>query len=157
MAIEIEHKYLIDALLWSKIIPDKSFKIKQAYLLSEIEKTIRVRTKDKQGYLTIKGKTINASRPEFEYEIPFEDALELIKTHSSELIEKTRHIVLHEGNTWEVDEFEGLNKGLFVAEIELQTETEIYKLPTWVKENITDELKYANSNLAIHPFTKWNN
>lgn len=156
MAIEIEHKYLINTLLWNKIIPNKSFKIKQAYLLSEIDKTIRIRTKDKKGYLTIKGKTINASRPEFEYEIPYEDAVELIKTYGSQLIEKTRHIVLHEGKIWEIDEFEGLNKGLFVAEIELKTETENYQLPSWVKENITNEIKYANSNLAIHPFTKWN-
>jgi CYTH domain-containing protein len=126
MATEIEHKYLVIKDIWKKIIPNKSVEIKQAYLLTDPEKTIRVRTKGNSGFITIKGKSIGSSRLEFEYEIPIEDANELINKFCSNLIEKTRHIVIHDNNTWEVDEFKGLNEGLIVAEIELTSEDEKY-------------------------------
>ncbi len=155
MVVEIEHKYLVKREQWEKIVPHKSLEIKQAYLLTDPDKTIRVRTKGEQGFLTIKGKTVNSSRLEFEYEIPIADANELISKFSSGVIIKIRHLVMENGHTWEVDEFKDLNEGLMVAEIELTSEEEKYALPSWIGENVTDDLKYANSNLSIHPFTKW--
>jgi adenylate cyclase len=107
------------------------------------------------GFITIKGKSTGASRLEFEYEIPIDDAIELINKFCSNLIEKTRHIVIHDNNTWEVDEFKGLNAGLIVAEIELTSEDEIYSIPDWIDKNVTEDLRYANSNLTIKPFTTW--
>ncbi len=155
MATEIEHKYLVNTDIWKNIIPDKSVEIRQAYLQTDPEKTIRIRTKGKSGFFTIKGKTVGASRLEFEYEIPIADANELINKFCSNLIEKTRHIVIHDNNTWEVDEFKGLNEGLIVAEIELASEDEKYSIPNWVDKNVTDDLRYANSNLTIKPFKTW--
>ena len=155
MATEIEHKYLVIKDIWKKVIPNKSVEIKQAYLLTDPEKTIRVRTKGNSGFITIKGKSTGASRLEFEYEIPIEDAIELINKFCSNLIEKTRHIVIHDDNTWEVDEFKGLNEGLIVAEIELTSEDEKYSIPNWIDKNVTEDLRYANSNLTIKPFTTW--
>ncbi|WP_410220505.1 CYTH domain-containing protein [Pedobacter sp.] len=155
MATEIEHKYLVNLDIWKNIIPDKSVEIRQAYLQTDPEKTIRIRTKDKSGFITIKGNTVGATRLEFEYEIPIADANELINKFCSNLIEKTRHIVTHDSNTWEVDEFKGLNNGLIVAEIELTDEDEKYSIPNWVNKNITDDLRYANSNLTIKPFMTW--
>jgi adenylate cyclase len=155
MATEIEHKYLVNTDIWKNIIPDKSVEIRQAYLQTDPEKTIRIRTKGKSGFITIKGKTVGASRLEFEYEIPIADANELINKFCSNLIEKTRHIVIHDNKTWEVDEFKGLNEGLIVAEIELTSEDEKYLIPNWVDKNVTDDLRYANSNLTIKPFKTW--
>ena len=155
MPIETEHKYLINHELWQQIIPNKSVQIKQAYLLTEPNKTIRIRTAGNAGFITIKGKTIGASRPEFEYEIPIEEANQLIESFCSELIEKTRYYVVHENRTWEVDVFEGMNVGLIVAEIELDDEDEEYKKPNWVTRNVTDDRRYANSNLSLKPFTTW--
>ncbi len=155
MATEIEHKFLVFKNIWEKVIPDKSVEIKQAYLLTDPEKTIRVRTKGNSGFITIKGKSNGAIRLEFEYEIPIEDANELINKFCSNLIEKTRHIVIHDDNNWEVDEFKGLNEGLIVAEIELTSEDEKYSIPNWVDKNVTDDLRYANSNLTIKPFSTW--
>ena len=155
MATEIEHKYLVIKDIWEKVIPDKSVEIKQAYLLTDPEKTIRIRTKGNAGFITIKGKSSGASRLEFEYEIPIEDANDLINKFCSNLIEKTRHIVINDNNTWEVDEFKGLNAGLIVAEIELNSEDEIYSIPDWIDKNVTEELKYANSNLSIKPISTW--
>src|SRR6187402_2169435 len=117
MAIEIEHKYLVKSEQWKKVVPHKSVEVKQAYLLTDPDKTIRVRTKGDQGFLTIKGKMAGSSRLEFEYEIPIADANELISKFSKDLIIKIRHLVKIDEHTWEVDEFKGLNEGLIVAEI----------------------------------------
>ena len=155
MPTEIELKYLVNQELWKQIIPEKSVEIKQAYLLTDPNKTIRIRTKGDTGFITIKGKSIGASRPEFEYEIPLSDAIELINGFSSNIIEKTRHYVTYERKLWEVDEFKGLNAGLILAEIELSDENEEYSVPDWVGENVTVDQKYANSNLSIKPFTTW--
>lgn len=155
MALEIEHKYLVKPEAWAKVIPHKSIALQQAYLSTDPEKTIRVRTMGDSAYMTIKGKSQGASRLEYEYEIPLNDALELIRHFSSQPVEKIRHYVGFEGKTWEVDEFKGHNEGLLVAEIELASEEEHYLLPDWVDTNVTDDLRYANSNLSIRPFKSW--
>jgi adenylate cyclase len=155
MPTEIEHKYLVDKNLWRQVTSDKYVQIRQGYLLTDPDKTVRIRTSGEKGFITIKGKTVGASRPEFEYEIPIEEANQLINTFCSSIIEKTRHYVNHENKTWEVDVFEGLNFGLMVAEIELQSEDETYIKPNWVELNVTNDNKYANSNLTIRPYSTW--
>lgn len=155
MGIEIEHKYLINLSEWNKVTATDQVQIRQGYLQTDPNKTIRVRTKGGQGFITIKGKAEGASRLEFEYEIPLTDANELLDKFCSNLIEKVRHHVIYNGKIWEVDVFTGLNAGLIVAEIELRSEDESYTLPSWVAENVTHEVKYANSNLAITPYTRW--
>jgi len=155
MALEIEHKYLVKPEAWARVAPHKSVTLQQAYLLTDPEKTIRVRTMNDSAYMTIKGKSQGASRLEYEYEIPHSDALELMRHFGSRLVEKTRHYVDVEGRTWEVDEFKGHNEGLLLAEIELSSEDEAYSLPDWVGHNVTEDQRYANSNLSIHPFKSW--
>jgi len=155
MATEIEHKYLVNAELWLQVEPKKSVEIKQGYLLTDPNKTVRVRTTGQVGFITIKGKTIGASRPEFEYEIPLADANQLIANFCNNVIEKTRHYIFTKNKTWEVDVFEGLNQGLIVAEIELNSEEELYQKPNWVTKNVTDDTNYVNSNLSIKPFSTW--
>jgi adenylate cyclase len=155
MALEIEHKYLIKPEAWAKVIPHKSVVLQQAYLSTDPEKTIRVRTMNDNAYMTIKGKSRGAVRLEYEYEIPLSDARELIRNFCSNVVEKVRHYVEHEGKTWEVDEFKGSNEGLLVAEIELQAEDEAYGLPDWAGANVTQDQRYANSNLSVKPFKSW--
>lgn len=155
MGVEIEHKYLVKVAEWNNVQASDCVEIRQGYLQTDPNKTIRVRTKGNKAYFTIKGKAVGASRLEFEYEIPVADANELLDKFCSNLVEKVRHYVVHEGKTWEIDVFAGLNVGLIVAEIELNSEEEMYTLPNWVAENVTSEVKYANSNLSITPFSKW--
>jgi len=155
MGVEIEHKYLVSVAEWNNVQASDCVEIRQGYLQTDPNKTIRVRTKGNKAYFTIKGKAVGASRLEFEYEIPVADANELLDKFCSNLVEKVRHYVVHEGKTWEIDVFAGLNAGLIVAEIELNSEEEMYTLPNWVAENVTSEVKYANSNLSITPFSKW--
>lgn len=155
MAVEIEHKYLINQELWKKVVPTKSSNMTQAYLSTDPLKTIRIRTTDEKGFITIKGKTNGASRLEFEYEIPRLEAIELIENFTEVRIEKIRHYVIHENKTWEVDQFLGLNEGLWVAEIELTSEDEKYSIPNWIEKNVTTENKYSNSNLCRNPYKSW--
>lgn len=155
MAIEIEYKYLVKLDLWNKISPPKSVRIKQGYLATEPGKSIRVRVLDQKGFITIKGATVGAKRLEYEYEIPLEDAEELLANFCTKLVSKTRHYVLYDNHTWEVDVFDGLNSGLIIAEIELQSEDEVYSKPEWIGEDVTHDFRYSNSNLSLNPYSTW--
>ena len=152
MAIEIERKFLVKEKPFS--IAKRSLKINQGYIINEKSKVIRVREKGDDYFLTIKGNNICISRIEYDFPISKEDAKELIFHFcKTTLIEKTRHYIEHKGHTWEVDEFHGKNNGLIVAEIELESEDEKFEKPDWVGEEVTQDDRYYNMNLAIHPYT----
>ena len=154
MAIEIERKFLVKEKPFS--IAKRSLKINQGYIINEKSKVIRVREKGDDYFLTIKGNNIGISRLEYDFPISKEDAKELIFHFcKTTLIEKTRHYIKYKGHTWEVDEFHGKNNGLIVAEIELESEDEKFEIPDWVGEEVTQDDRYYNMNLAIHPFTSW--
>jgi CYTH domain-containing protein len=154
MGVEIERKYLLKSNDWKKLIVN-SFKIKQGYLNSNIERTVRVRVIDNKGFLTIKSKNIGITRSEFEYEIPLKDAVNLLDLCEKPIIEKIRNLVIFENKTWEIDDFEGVNKGLIIAEIELISEKESLTIPTWIGKEVSDETKYYNSSLITNPFQNW--
>lgn len=153
MGIEIERKYLVQGKPWSAT--DKATVYRQGYLNRDAQRTVRVRIAGTKAMLTIKGISQGATRAEFEYEIPVKDAEELLKLCDGPVIEKTRHIILFEGKTWEVDEFYGDNEGLVMAEIELKSEEEMFALPPWVTEEVTGDERYYNSSLAVSPFKDW--
>ena len=154
MAIEIERKFLVKEKPFS--IAKRSLKINQGYIINEKSKVIRIREKGDDYFLTIKGNNIGISRLEYDFPISKEDAKELIFHFcKTTLIEKTRHYIEHKGHTWEVDEFHGKNNGLIVAEIELESEDEKFEIPDWVGEEVTQDDRYYNMNLAIRPFTSW--
>lgn len=155
MGIEIERKFLVKQEIWAQLEkPDGEF-YRQGYLLTDPTKTIRVRQTSEKGFLTIKGISIGASRSEFEYEIPQEEAKDLLDQFSVSELSKIRYKILFENKLWEVDEFLGENKGLMVAEIELKSEDETFTIPNWIGEEVTGEEKYYNSNLTLLPFKNW--
>ena len=154
MGIEIERKFLIHKELIGPL--KNGYQIKQGYIKTVDFTTVRVRIRDKEAFLTIKSKNKGTSRLEFEYPIPLQDAQEMLENLcQTALVEKTRYLVVHKGHTWEVDVFEGHNKGLIVAEIELQNKEEAFALPKWIDKEVSDEARYYNSNLISHPYTKW--
>ena len=155
MALEIERKFLLKNDTWKPLIKEEIL-IKQGYLNSEKERTVRVRTYGDKGVITIKGKNNNLTRKEFEYPIPLADVMEILELAEMPIIEKTRFIVINDGNTWEIDVFKGVNKGLVVAEIELESETEKFEIPDWIGEEVSADPKYYNASLIKHPFTAWN-
>ena len=146
MAFEIEHKYLVTNDSYKKIAIAK-FHIYQGYLSRQPERTVRVRIKNDRAYLTVKGKNEGSKRLEFEYEIPKEDAMKILKLCQTPILEKIRYNVPYEGKLWEVDEFMGTREGLVLAEIELTSEEESYAKPNFIGENVTGEPQYYNSNL----------
>jgi CYTH domain-containing protein len=118
--------------------------------------TVRIRIAGEKAFLTIKGRTETISRPEFEYEVPFEDGIELLKLAISEPIEKTRYKIWYEGFLWEVDLFSGKNQGLVMAEIELESVDQEFPRPDWLMKEVSEDERFYNSYLSIHPFQEWN-
>eukprot|EP01012_Entosiphon_sulcatum_P039986 TRINITY_DN53608_c0_g1_i1.p1 TRINITY_DN53608_c0_g1~~TRINITY_DN53608_c0_g1_i1.p1 ORF type:complete len:157 (+),score=24.88 TRINITY_DN53608_c0_g1_i1:218-688(+) len=155
MGKEIERKFLIDQQKWDNLSKPEGKLFRQGYLLTDKDKTIRVRATETKGFLTIKGKTIGATRLEYEYEIPAAEATELLDNFSVSELSKTRYEIEFNGKLWEIDVFAGDNEGLIVAEIELDNEDEAFDLPDWVGKEVTEEEKYYNSNLTVKPFKGW--
>lgn len=153
---EIERKFLIknDAFKKESI---KAMRITQGYLSSVPERTVRVRIRDNQAFITVKGigNKLGASRFEWEKEIQLEDAKELLKICEPGIIDKTRFNVKLGNHRYEVDEFYGKNKGLVIAELELTSEDENFEKPDWLGKEVTGEVKYYNSMLMKHPFKNW--
>ena len=155
MAQEIEKKFLVKGDFMSDV--EKSTRIIQGYLCSVPERTVRVRTKGDQGFLTVKGigNESGTSRYEWEREISVEDATDLLKISEPGVIDKTRYNVKSGGHTFEVDEFYGENDGLIVAEVELSAEDEDFIKPSWLGEEVTGQVKYYNSMLMKTPYKTW--
>lgn len=148
---EIERKFLVDPNKW--IPTNSSTHIVQFYLSDT--PTVRIRIAGLQAFITIKGPSKGISRAEFEYRIPREDAEDMMKLAILPPVEKIRYDVQFDGLNWTVDVFEGKNKGLIIAEIELKSEDQKINLPDWVTEDVSEDKKYYNSNLAENPFTEW--
>ncbi|MCG8577438.1 MAG: CYTH domain-containing protein [Flavobacteriales bacterium] len=154
MGVEIERKFLIKDDSWREKATDAN-DIKQGYLNSVAERTVRVRISRGKGILTIKGKNDNLSRLEYEYEIPLKDAESLIDLCEKPIIEKTRHSYFRANHHWEIDVFKGENEGLIVAEVELESEEEELQLPEWIGEEVSNDSRYYNSSLITNPFVNW--
>lgn len=154
MAKEIERKFLITGNAWRALAEGTAYR--QGYLSTVKERTVRVRTIDDKGFLTIKGITVGATRAEYEYEIPTADANEMLDDLCEQpIIEKNRYKVPLDGFVWEIDEFGGVNDGLLVAEIELESEDQAFTKPDWIGEEVTGDPRYFNSSLIANPYTTW--
>lgn len=154
MPQEIERKYLLQGDGWRELATGSLYR--QGYIRTQDGVTVRVRVVSEQGYLTIKGPSVQCSRLEFEYLIPLEEAEQMLDTLCMEpLIEKTRYKVPWAGLTWEIDEFAGANQGLILAEVELSDVNQDIQLPPWIGQEVSHEPKYYNSNLVDNPFSIW--
>ncbi len=154
MGLEIERKFLLKNDDWRTLTQGKEYR--QGYLSSVKERTVRIRTIEDKGFLTIKGVSQGAARAEYEYIIPVDEAKAMLDTLCEKpLIEKKRFKIPYQGLIWEVDEFFGENEGLIVAEAELVSETQTFIKPEWIGEEVTYDSRYFNANLVHHPFSKW--
>ena len=154
MGKEIERKFLVKGDTWRENSEGVLFR--QGYLSTIKERTVRVRTIDSKGFLTIKGITVGATRAEYEYEISVSDANEMLDSLCEKpIIEKNRTKIEYKGLIWEVDEFFGENEGLIFAEVELDSEDQDIALPEWIGEEVTGDHRYFNSNLIRNPFKNW--
>lgn len=155
--IEIERKFRVKSTTFLDNIKTR-FKITQGYLNSDKNRAVRVRTKDSQGFITVKGVSSanGLSRFEWEKEISSTDAVRLLELCEGFVIDKTRYLVPFGEVVFEVDVFEGANQGLVIAEVELQSEGQIFEKPDWLGDELTGDKRYYNAYLSVHPFTTWN-
>ena len=155
MAQEIERKFLVTGEFKSLVFAQS--RIVQGYISSARGRTVRVRIRDDKGYLTIKGASSasGTSRYEWEKELPLSEAEELMKLCETGIIDKTRYLVRSGKHIFEVDEFYGENEGLIVAEVELESEDEVFVKPGFIGEEVTGDIRYYNSQLMKKPYKTW--
>jgi len=154
MAIEIERKFLVRDDSWRG--RSTGCRLRQGYLSTTADRSVRVRVAADKAYLTVKGKTVNAARTEYEYPIPLQDACVMLdELCERPLIEKTRYRIDYGGLTWEIDVFEGDNAGLVIAEVELDSVDQVVPMPVWAGEEVTGDCRYYNSSLTANPFSRW--
>jgi len=154
MGVEIERKFLLKGDEWRKLADGTRYC--QGYLSTVKERSVRVRTINDRAWLTIKGISQGVRRLEFQYEIPYSEACELLeKVCEQPLIDKKRFRILYQGFIWEVDEFYGANQGLILAEVELKSEEQFFSKPHWIGEEVSSDPRYFNASLIAHPCSQW--
>ncbi|HEB97183.1 MAG TPA: CYTH domain-containing protein [Sedimenticola thiotaurini] len=155
MAIEIERKFLVTGDGWRDQVIGQD-RLKQGYLCNRENATVRVRVGGGRALLNIKSATTGIRRAEYEYEIPLQEGEELLRTMARQpVIDKTRYRVRHGGHVWELDVFEGANRGLVIAEVELASEDEPFERPEWAGEEVSGDPRYYNASLIEHPYREW--
>lgn len=152
MHLEIERKFLVNGEAWRSPNP---ILYRQGYLAHGGGHSIRVRLGGGKAFLTIKAGKRGISRQEFEYPISLTDADALLLLAEGVIIEKRRHLVEYAGNTWEVDEFLGVNAPLVVAEIELASEAQAFGCPAWLGRDVSADPRYSNAALSALPYSLW--
>jgi adenylate cyclase len=155
MGLEIERKFLVCSESWRKEVV-RSLKMKQGYLSGEGGRaSVRVRLEGEEARLNIKAARVGAARAEYEWPIAADEAREILATLCAGLVEKTRHYIPAGPHTFEVDEFEGANAGLIVAEIELDSADEAFERPAWLGRELTEDRRYYNHYLSTKPYSRW--
>ncbi|MDL2256079.1 CYTH domain-containing protein [Parabacteroides sp. OttesenSCG-928-K15] len=153
--LEIERKYLVEGDFLPDVVRSEQFR--QGYISSQSGRTVRIRIAGEKGYLTIKGASPDGglSRYEYEQELSLQDAEDLFLLCEPGSIEKKRHWAIIDGHTWEIDVFQGANKGLVLAEIELHAPDESFTLPAWIGKEVTGDPRYYNAMLTKQPYKDW--
>lgn len=145
--MEIERKFLVNTDLWNQVKKGTGKHIRQGYFVANEQFSVRVRTKGEKAFLTVKGTREGISRDEFEYEIPYSDALFMLEQYTQPYLEKTRYEIKVGTKLWEVDEFHGKLSPLILAEVELNSEDEQIEFPDWITQEVSTDTDYFNSNI----------
>ena len=144
---EIERKFLIHS--FDTALSDEAYEIKQGYIFSKDSKVVRVRTYNEKAYITVKYRKSKITRAEFEYEIPYSDAIDMLyNCCDGKILEKTRYIYYYCDKKWEIDVFHGENKGIILGEIELESENEEFEIPPFIVTEVTGNPEYSNHNMS---------
>lgn len=152
MGVEIEHKFLVTGTPWDGL---EGRAMVQGYLASQDRVVVRVRIAGERAWITVKGPSQGAARPEFEYAVPVADAEGMLALCADRVVRKTRYRIPVGEHVWDVDVFEGRNAPLVLAEVELGAEGEAFERPGWLGEEVTLDARYANACLADRPFGEW--
>ncbi len=151
--MEIERKFRVKGNPWQRLAPGSP--LRQGYLARGAQAVVRVRVGENSAWLTVKGPTLGISREEYEYAIPRSDGQALLALCGERVVEKTRYRWPEGDACFEIDVFEGRNAGLVVAEIELEYPDQDFVRPDWLAEEVSDDPRYRNSELSVHPYSEW--
>ncbi len=155
MAKEIELKFLLRDDSWRDLVSEE-ISMRQGFLCDGFERSMRVRTENDKAFLNIKSSTDGIHRLEYEYQIPFDEAQEMLDSIALQpLIEKVRYLIPAGEYEWEIDRFSGENEGLVVAEIELPSIDTDFERPPWLGKEVSDDFRYYNVSLRETPYSKW--
>jgi len=155
MPTEIERKFRLANDSWRTQVRSSTL-LRQGYLANTQRASVRVRLAGDEGTLSVKAMTPGRARAEYEASIPRDDANEMLdRLCEGAVVEKWRHIVVHDGNEWEIDEFLGENAGLVVAELELNAEDQSFAIPGWLGDEVTHDERYYNFKLSLRPWRSW--
>lgn len=155
MPLEIERKYRVINDGWRSRVSE-THRIRQGYLAKNENVSVRVRIRDESAAsLTIKSAGSGIERHEYEYPIPVRHAIELLRRCEGAIVVKRRHFVPAGDLVWEIDDFEGANAGLVIAEIELPNAATPFEMPSWVGDEVTRNRRYYNANLSREPYSTW--
>jgi CYTH domain-containing protein len=157
MSKEIELKFLVEP-GWEKhfttaqLLDAECLHFRQGYLARDEASTVRIRlSNNKTAYLTIKGARIGLTCDEYEYEIPYQDGLELFEMCGTVTVIKTRYAIKDDNDQkWEIDIFEGINEGLIMAELEIPSENHLVTIPDWIGRDVSADYQYTNAYMATH-------
>lgn len=154
MVIEIERRFLVIDDSWRGEAAGILYR--QGYLHFQEDGVVRIRVAGAEAFLTVKVRKDDFNTLEYEYEIPIEDAEDMLdRLCDRPPVEKKRYRISHAGMVWEVDEFFGDNEGLLIAEIELEHEKQIFDIPPWTGREVTGDKKYLNAYLYRNPYKNW--
>jgi adenylate cyclase len=155
VAIEIERKFRVQNDGWREQVSSRTL-LRQGYIANTARASVRVRLAGEAGWLSVKAMTPGLSRAEYEAAIPALDADEMLqRLCEGPLVEKWRHIVIHQGSRWEIDEFLGANAGLVIAELELAAEDAVFAAPAWLGVEVTHDERFYNFRLSAKPYRSW--
>lgn len=154
MGLEIERKFLLKSDAW-RVQVSRSLEMRQGYLTGEGRASVRVRLQGDEARLNIKAAVVGAARAEFDYPIALDECRQILDTLCVGGLSKTRHFIERDGLLWEIDEFWADNAGLIVAEVELDHVDQAIVLPEWIGAEVTDDQRYYNQYLALHPYQSW--
>ncbi len=147
MHLEIERKFLVVGTAWR----ERAIRIstlRDGLISQGSNGKVRVRLDGEKAWLTVKGARSGICRTEFEYEIPIPDAERMLgEVCTGQIIEKRRHIVPHEGRTWEIDVFQGPLAGLVWAEVELDHPDQAFAVPDWAGREVTGNPRFRHAHL----------
>ncbi len=156
MPTEIERKFLVKNDAWRAQVSGMPQRLRQGYLALTDRAVIRVRTAgDERAWIGVKEHRIGRAHGEYEYPVPVDEAREMLALCGGSLIEKTRFTLPQGKHVWEVDEFDGDNAGLVLAEIELDAVDETFDLPEWIGAEVTDDRRFYNAALSLHPWREF--
>jgi adenylate cyclase len=155
VAIEIERKFRVQNDGWREQVSSRTL-LRQGYIANTVRASVRVRLAGEAGWLSVKAMTPGLSRAEYETAIPALEADEMLqRLCEGPLVEKWRHIVIHQGSRWEIDEFLGANAGLVIAELELAAEDALFAAPPWLGVEVTHDERFYNFRLSAKPYRSW--